>query len=295
MSDLSNVIFYESEKIGKGLPFAIVNHNLLRQSGDLLVPSLRDFHVIFWIIKGRGKYYVDFQEFDFEENTVILLSKDQLHYMEDFPDDIEMQSIVFNPSFLYRSQYDLHHLFNFYSGCHMSGIQILKLNQSDTDFLKLASKNLFEIFNNWSGKRQEEGFYHWLSLTIMRCESIKTKDIEPPFGSIGEGSDTVMEFNDLLEKHFRTEYKVEFYSDQLNITVKTLSRLIKDRFKVSTKALIDERRVLELKRQLKGTTKAVKTIAYEMGFDEPTNMVKYFKKHTGLTPNGFKESKSLVS
>ena len=72
-------------------------------------------------------------------------------------------------------------------------------------------------------------------------------------------------------------------------TVKALSKLLKERYKLSPKAVIDERRILEMKRQLKGTTTPVKNIAYHMGFDEPTNMVKYFKKHTEFTPNGFRD------
>jgi transcriptional regulator GlxA family with amidase domain len=45
-----------------------------------------------------------------------------------------------------------------------------------------------------------------------------------------------------------------------------------------------------MKRMLKGTDMPVKEIAYDMGFDEPTNMVKFFKKHTSLTPQGFRLS-----
>jgi len=77
---------------------------------------------------------------------------------------------------------------------------------------------------------------------------------------------------------------------KLGTTVKTLSRLVREQNNVSTKALIDERRTLEIKRMLRGTHKPVKEIAYELGFDEPTNMIKYFKKHVGMTPNGFRKS-----
>ena len=46
-----------------------------------------------------------------------------------------------------------------------------------------------------------------------------------------------------------------------------------------------------MKRLLRGTTIPSKNIAYDMGFDEPTNMVKYFKKHVDMTPNAFREEK----
>ena len=47
-----------------------------------------------------------------------------------------------------------------------------------------------------------------------------------------------------------------------------------------------------MKRELRGTTKSIKEIAYDLGFDEPTNMVKYFKKHVNFTPTAFRDQMS---
>ncbi|AYZ12784.1 AraC family transcriptional regulator [Chryseobacterium arthrosphaerae] len=33
---------------------------------------------------------------------------------------------------------------------------------------------------------------------------------------------------------------------------------------------------------------SIKQIAYELNFIEPSNLIKYFKKHTGQTPSSFK-------
>ena len=55
------------------------------------------------------------------------------------------------------------------------------------------------------------------------------------------------------------------------------------------KQIIDERIVLESKRLLVHSSMAIKEVAYELGYDEPTNFVKYFRKHTALTPSEFRE------
>ncbi|UTW65436.1 helix-turn-helix domain-containing protein [bacterium SCSIO 12643] len=289
MSRKDQVTFYEANKLGKGLPFAIVSHAELISSNDLFTPSLRDFHVIFWFKKGTGKYYIDFEEYEIKPNTILLTSKDNLHYFEHFKDFCELQSIAFQPNFVYRNNKDLRHLFNFDAACHFTGRQTLSPNESDTQFLENISNQMFEIFGNWDGVAREEGFYHALSLFLIRCEQIQQET---------KGGDTrnmvysemLLKFNELLSHNFKTETKVEFYVEQLGTTVKTLSRLVKEQYNVSTKAVIDERRTLEIKRMLRGTNKPVKEIAYELGFDEPTNMIKYFKKHVGMTPNGFRKS-----
>lgn len=54
-------------------------------------------------------------------------------------------------------------------------------------------------------------------------------------------------------------------------------------------ALINERRLLEIKRLLRGTSKSSKAIAYDLNFDEPTNMFKFFRKHVGMSPNEFRD------
>ena len=48
--------------------------------------------------------------------------------------------------------------------------------------------------------------------------------------------------------------------------------------------------MLEAKRLLCHTNISIKEIGYAIGFDEPTNFIKYFRKHTGKTPIDFRGS-----
>ncbi len=288
MGKTEDITFYKAKNTGKGLPFAIVNHSELVSTDDLFTPSLRDFHVIFWFKKGTGKYYIDFKEYTFHANTVILLSKDHLHYFAPFTEECEIQSIVFKPNFIYRNDSDLKHLFNFNAGCYYDGVQVVELKDFDSVFMEQVSIQLTSVYKVWEGKKQGDAFYHLLCLFLIKCEDLQ-KDDHIHHVLLDENTKTLMDFNQLLEENFKTESKVEYYVDALSISVKTLSRIIKDQYKISTKAVIDERRTLELKRQLRGTTKSIKEIAYDLGFDEPTNMVKYFKKHTDSTPTAFRE------
>lgn len=53
--------------------------------------------------------------------------------------------------------------------------------------------------------------------------------------------------------------------------------------------MIDDRVMLEAKRLLAHTQDTIKEIGYTLGYDEPTNFIKYFKKHNGQTPVEFRE------
>ncbi len=288
-----NIEYFKSSEIGKGLPFAIVSHEVLMQTQDLFRPSLRDFHVIFWFKKGRGRYFVDFQEYQFKPNTIVLIAKDQLHYIEAPDSEWEVQSITFKSEFIYRNDNDLKHLFHFTIACHIEGMQIIRLQRQDIDHLDVISSYMRQVYYDWSGKARENAFYHWLCLFLIHCDSMMDKPDSLPVIKIDENAKTLLDFNELLEGNFRSEFKVEFYTERLGLSGKSLAKITKERYKLSPKAVIDERRILEIKRLLRGTGKASKTIAYELGFDEPTNMLKYFKKHTGYTPSQFKVGEKI--
>ncbi|MCG8305867.1 MAG: helix-turn-helix domain-containing protein [Cytophagales bacterium] len=266
-------------------PFGIVSHADLMKSDDLFVPTLRNFHVIFWFKKGTGTFFVDFQKYEFSENSLVLLAKDQISYFIPFDTEVELQSIVFTPEFIYRNDADLHHLFHISISSHINGIQIIHLEPEDAKYFQMLSDNMNQVMRSHKGLMRQNSFYHWLCLFLLNCERLQHNT----HTKTTINDKLILQFNQLLEKHYKTQFKVDFYLREMNITVKSLSKLTREKLKLSPKAVIDERRVLEMKRQLKGTTKATKQIAYELGFDEPTNMNKYFKKHTGQTPSAFRK------
>ncbi|UTW61987.1 helix-turn-helix transcriptional regulator [bacterium SCSIO 12741] len=282
--------FFSSKDTGQGLPFAIVDHTTLMQSDDIFVPSLRDFHVLFWFKKGGGKYYVDFKEYEFEPDTLLLLSKDQLQYFEEFDrNSCEIQSIAFVPDFIYRNDNDIRHLFQFNMGSPLVGVQVLNIGQREKLLLEQFSDQMKMIFREWEGETREVGFYHALCLFLTVCERLQDPLLNAQ-EEFDEDSKMLWRFTRFLEKHFRTEFKVDFYTEKLQIHPKLLARLTREKFRLSPKAVIDQRRMLEIKRQLRGSSKPAKTIAYELGFGEPTNLFKYFRKHTGMTPQEFRIS-----
>lgn len=52
--------------------------------------------------------------------------------------------------------------------------------------------------------------------------------------------------------------------------------------------------MLEAKRLLAYSSLSIKEIGFELGFGEPTNFNKYFRKHTGMAPMQFKYSTNIL-
>lgn len=101
--------------------------------------------------------------------------------------------------------------------------------------------------------------------------------------------ESFLNFKTLLEHHFVESRNADFYAQRMNITYKHLNIICKEIVNVTAKQFIDEFIVLEAKRKLINSSIKSTELAYSLGFEEPTNFVKYFKKHTELTPNSFKK------
>jgi AraC-like DNA-binding protein len=92
------------------------------------------------------------------------------------------------------------------------------------------------------------------------------------------------EFRTAVEREFRRWRQIGPYARHLGYSPKSLDRSCRAVAAMSAKRLIVERVVLEAKRLLAHTDLPVASISHELGFDEPTNFVKYVRRETGSTP-----------
>lgn len=95
-------------------------------------------------------------------------------------------------------------------------------------------------------------------------------------------------FFTILERDCLTTREVAHYAKAAGLSPRRLGELLLAHTGRSTKQVIDERVVLEHKRLLAHTELSVKQLAERTGFAEPTNLVKFFRHHTGTTPLAFR-------
>ncbi len=96
-------------------------------------------------------------------------------------------------------------------------------------------------------------------------------------------------FRRLVEEKFAHQHKAADYAAQLGCTVKSLSRASLASAAVGAKEYISGRINLEAKRLLTHTQMPISAIAEQLGFDEPTNFIKFFKRGCGLAPSEFRK------
>ena len=117
---------------------------------------------------------------------------------------------------------------------------------------------------------------------VSRQTNFQTRQNEEPF--------ILKTLKDAIEDHYRTKHRPADYAALLSISVKALNRLTVIHFNRTLSNLIAERIIIEAKRQLYLTTKPVKAIAYELGFNDEFYFSRFFKANSQVSPQIYRST-----
>ncbi len=97
------------------------------------------------------------------------------------------------------------------------------------------------------------------------------------------------ELYEVLATHHKEQRTTDFYANKMNLSIKTLSKKVKDKLNITLGQLIRQELINTAKMLLK-TDVNIKEIGYELGFQEPNHFSSFFKHHTTLSPADYRKS-----
>lgn len=255
-------------------------------SDTLTTPHRTGFYHILWFQKGNPTHLVDFNPVTVKPNTILFLNKDTVQRF-DKKGGFDGKAILFTDNFFCKTETDTKYLRSsilFNDLFSVSQIQMSKTASLFADLFKLMEKEL----ENEKDISQSDILKNLLHNFLLLSERERRKQ---DFTEIKKGADLdyVMLFKDLLETNYRKLKQVSNYAKKISVTEKRLNQATSKILDKSPKQMIDERVMLEAKRLLAHTNESVKEIGFDLGFDEPTNFIKYFRKHSNSTPVEFRE------
>lgn len=119
------------------------------------------------------------------------------------------------------------------------------------------------------------GFHEYLQLNPQyRPDEVKSYRVRELFNR----------FMMLLERDYKISRDVNYYAAQMNISSKYLTNIVNQVTGHTPKTIIGQYVILQLKLHLKRSTQSIKEMAWEFHFADVSFFCRYFKKHTGLTP-----------
>lgn len=239
------------------------------------------------LFEGAGGFCIDFTSYAFDGPTVLFLTPYQ-HLEWQADTDIVCHELTFHGDF-YCIEYHKKEvacnglLFNnIYLQPHLP---LSEKNYRDLHFY--FDKISEEVASECDGS--EAVLKAYLQLTLALCSRDKKQMLEVDRQQANQRHEETVALQKLFDKYYLQQRNVAFYAGQIGITVGALSKRTRTYFGKTPSQLIQDRVILEAKRQLHLTHKPVKEIAAELCFDDEFYFSRYFKKQVGLSPSHYRE------
>jgi len=260
-----------------------MNHPAL--IGKLGIEHKLTFYAIMFIVNGNGKHSIDFKSHSYSQGSLIFISNEQVHA---FSKDKNYNGylILFKDEFLMKnlSPTEIRSFVSLYNYEIYEPVVQLP-NNNYNEFLRLI-QSIEQEYQGNSDYIKEDVIRNQLKVLLLKSERYK---ITNPKIINSKYYAEFIQLHNLIKVNIKTKYQVQFYADKLFMSTKKLNNITHEILGSSTKKVLSDIRVLKIKRSLMNMKQSIKEIAFEFGFDEHTNFVKFFKKHTGVTPSDFRE------
>jgi AraC family transcriptional regulator, transcriptional activator of pobA len=247
-------------------------------------PHRTSFYRIIWFQEGNPVHTVDFKKIKITSPSLLFIQKDKIHKF----DKNKMHDgkvLIFTDDFLFRTETNRNFLQN---------AQIF--NTAEPVLLKHVDDNLKYLFNTIEDEIldakqhfKSDVLYHLLNTFLYTAERLTSIEYPNLFTKSANIS-LVNSFLELMENNYKKRLSIEKYATLLHVTVTKLNQALHDVKGRTGKEIVTERLLLEAKRLLAYSDLNIKETAFELGFKEPTNFVKFFQGNAKQTPVQFQKT-----
>jgi len=284
---VTNVRFTDPKRPKLGVE-VLTYESLLERDLQAIIstPHRLDFYQIVFFTKGRGIHTVDEERMAYTRGTVFMVGKGRVQRFAVEPRS-RAHLLVFTPEFALRFFNEAESARAFALFDEQMGTLCIQLIEYDVRSLELLFTQVKEEYELQEGTEEQQALLRaavqFILLRLRRLsparERVSSADV------VGD----MQRFKELLEANWRSSRAVDDYAARMRITPKRLSAITSSAVGRTPKQCIQEHVLLEVKRLMINARLSIKEVAYDAGFDEPTNLVKFFRKATGTTPTAYRE------
>ena len=248
------------------------------------IPMRCDHYILFLCLQGQTDKIQNQHNFRFEKQQAHLIQPGEIHACSNTSPDFRTYMLLFDQDYLAKS--------------NLSTEDLERILSNDVDrspLLKLESQNFEQwkrVFNQINSEYEAESAYYQQLILSYLTQLLLMYKRAYSFDAEANGMSTQKRifrgFRSLIEQYFQHMKTVSEYAELMDISSKHLSETVK---KVSNHAAlyyIQERIIRESQYLLVYTRLNIKQIAYRLNFDTPSHFIRFFKKHSGVTPLKFR-------
>jgi AraC family transcriptional regulator, transcriptional activator of pobA len=249
-----------------------------------------NYYSLIWVKKGTGTLKSDFSSYEFKADMLLAFSPYQ-PFMLQPEDDIEGVVLHFHPDFFCIHK---HHKEVSCNGVLFNNIYnppYLQVDEASKLTLDMILGQIKTEMQNLA-LAQYELLVSYLKIFLITASRLKIAQNEQATYDFSDNKEPfiLQDLKDNIETHFKTKHTASDYSDLLNISSKSLAKITKMHFNKTITDLIAERIVIEAKRELYLTSKSIKEIAYDLGYEDEFYFSRFFKKNADVSPQLYRET-----
>lgn len=249
-------------------------------------PHKHQYYEIFLVEEGTGNHLIDNVTYSFKKQSIHIVQPGMIHLLER-SDNTSGKLVMFATDILTIEHNNVSQsLQRFYDNYLVEPV----INPGPEVFKELltiiglieSSKNRFATIKDFNTYLQ--------SLFVAFLLSLKPCLVSNMPVLIGETDNIYNAFSALVEDHFDKGLSLKVYADRLNITEKTLTRIVKRHTANTPAQVIKERILLEACRLLNVSDMPVKEIAYHLQFSDSAHFIRVFRQKYNCTPLEYRKT-----
>ena len=242
------------------------------------------YHEILWFEEAGGVHTVDFEDYPIQANTLLFITPGQMHRFDGVTKH-KGYSVILCTEFFerYRDATDFVRCSLFHSDDQSP---YGTLPEASVPLVRtIMDKMLAEQSEVQYGNQEMLRLLARILLLELHRSIIRKHTLSKNEPSASER--LFVKFRNLLEEEYMHLHLVSEYAERLDVSTKTLTNAVKSVTNQTPLEYINERLLLDSKRLLRFSDLMVKEIAFQLGFNDPSNFVKFFKRQTGYLPSDF--------
>lgn len=264
--------------------FAVLSNEPGIQHG---LPVKTDYYSVILCLNGTCKKTIGHFVFEVYPNSIHLVSPAFITSFEDASDDLLLYQVLFKKEFLTN---------NFLKENIVDNL--LEVNPDYPPIYGLPKKgvaSLKALYEKISDESREQGAFHLQILRLLltdllyemnrACESCLLNSTR----HLSKQYQLVYKFKKLVEDQFLTLKTVQEYADELFISAKYLTEIVKGETGQNALHVIHNRMYLEAQYLLSSSGLSIKEIAERLNFDNSSHFSRFFKRFAGYNPSEFKQ------
>lgn len=249
---------------------------------DIISPYL----MLFICHSGSSRALYDMREVVFRPNEVaMILPNHIIRPIESSPDysiTIIIHSIAFEKEMTQKRMTHDRNKFHELPACSLT-------DEEMAQYMKAVE--LLELFSHSSVARYPHRHEMLMAQTDIMKEMLDAcrRKMDGDALACNRNIGVFNEFCDLLAKHYLEQHEVAFYAENAHLTTRHFSVVIKEVVGISASDYIEQYLATQAKNLLSSRPDlSVQQISYHLGYADSPSFCRFFKRHTGVTPNEYR-------